>query len=227
MKRREMLFAAVALLLTAPVWAQTMDTIYVATYLEVRPASTKAGAALAAQYERATRADAGNVAVSAFQEIGRANRFVVIESWRDQAAFAAHEKAAHTLEFREKLKAIHNSPYDQRVNHGFAIDTPSTTEGSKAVYVVTHVDVPGPRREEAEVLLKRLSEASRTEPGHVRYDVYQQIDPRTNHFTVFAAWDSRNSFDAYGSAPPSLQFRESLAPMLGALYDERLYQKIK
>ena len=39
------------------------------------------------------------------QEIGRANRFVVLEIWKDQAAFDAHGKSAATTAFRDKLKA--------------------------------------------------------------------------------------------------------------------------
>jgi quinol monooxygenase YgiN len=113
------------------------------------------------------------------------------------------------------------------VTHGFAIDPQPRAAGPNALYVATHVDVPGARREEAEALLKRLFEPSRIDPGHVRYDIYQQNEPRTNHFTIFAAWDNQRAFDAYGGTPHWLQFREALAPMLGALYDERLYRKIR
>ena len=230
LQRRALLVAATVLLMTTSLRGQTadaLDAVYVATYLDVRSMSTSEGAALATQYEHATRSDAGNVAVKALQEIGRSNRFVIVETWRDPAAFADHERAAHTLQFREKLRAIHRSPYDQRVNHGFAVDPLPQTSGSKAIYVVTHVDVPGARRQEAEILLKQLFEPSHVDPSHVRYDIYQQNEPRTNHFTILAVWNSRRAFDAYGGTPHWLQFREALAPMLGALYDERLYQTIR
>lgn len=228
MKLRDLLFAMGALLMTmTSVHAQPAPGVYVATYIDVRPESTRAGAQLLTQYERAVRSEAGNTSVSAFQEIDRSNRFVIIETWRDQAAFTAHEQAAATAEFRQKLKAIHNSPYDQRVNTGFAIDPQPQNAGSQTVYVVTHVDVPGAFKDKAEVLLKQLVEPSRKDAGHVRYDVYQQYDPRTNHFTVVAAWNNRRAFEASGGTPHAQQFREAIAPMLGALYDERLYQAIK
>jgi quinol monooxygenase YgiN len=215
-----------ALLTIMPLRGHAAEAICVVTYLDVRSTSIDAGAALATRYERATRSDAGNSAVNAFQEIDRSNRFVIVETWRDQAAFADHEKAAHTLEFRDKLKAIHRSPYDQRVTHGMAVDPLPQAAGPKAIYVVTHVDVPGARREEAETLLKQLVQPSRSDAGHVRYDIYQQVEPRTNHFTIFAVWNDRHALDAYGSTPHWLQFREALAPLLGALYDERLYRPI-
>jgi polar amino acid transport system substrate-binding protein len=207
-----------------PAAASMMRTV---TYLDVRPASTAAALALAAQYERDTRADAGNMGVDAYQEIGRANRFVIVASWWDQAALADHEKTAHTLDFRQRLKAIQGAPYDQRVNRGFAIDPQPVPAGTGAVYVVTHVDVPGAFREQGEALLKTLSTASRASVGHVRYDVLQQVDPRMNHFSVVAVWSNRAAFDASGSTSHALAFREALAPLLGALYDERIYQPIR
>jgi quinol monooxygenase YgiN len=203
------LLATVAQLMATPLMAQTADTVYVATYLEVRAASTDACAALAAQYVHATHADAGNVAVDALQDIGRPNRFVIVETWRDPASFAEHDRMPHTLEFRAKLRLIHRSPYDQRVGHGFAVDPMPSVAGPKAVYVVTHVDVPGNFRAEAEKLLKPLSEASHMNPGHVRYDIYQQDEPHTNHFTIFAVWQDRRAFEGYGDSQQWREFREA------------------
>src|SRR6266850_2060672 len=95
-----------------------------------------------------------------------------------------------------------------------------------ALYVVTHVDVPPQGREETEVLLKRLAEESRKDDGNVRYDVFQQTAPRTNHFTVLGTWRDRSACDAHETKAHTKQFRESLAPMLGAPYDERLYSPL-
>jgi len=217
--------AATALLLSTSAGAWAAEPTYVATYLDVKSASINAGATLTRQYVRATRVEAENVGTNAFQEIGRFNRFVVIETWTDRAAFADHEKAAHTMEFRQKLKIIHRSPYDQRVTHGFAVDPAPGLAGPNALYVVTHVDVPGAQREEAERVLKQLFQSSHG-PGRVRFDIYQQDDPRTNHFTMFVVWSSRRAFEDYADTSQWLQFREALAPLLGAPYDERLYRPL-
>lgn len=223
MSGRAMAAAAALLLLTsASGWGA--EPRYVATYLDVKSASINAGAALSRQYVRATRAEAGNVSVNAFQEVGRPNRFVIIETWTDSAAFADHEKAAHVMGFRQKLTIINRSPYDQRVTHGFAVDPAPALAGPNAVYVVTHVDVPGAQREEAERVLKQLFESSHAGPGHVRFDIYQQDDPRTNHFTMFVAWSNRRAFEDYADSSQWLQFTQALAPLLGAPFDERLYR---
>jgi quinol monooxygenase YgiN len=220
-------FVAAAAFLAASSIGWATEATYVATYLDLQPGSIGAGTALIERYARETRAEAGNLRVNAYEEIGRANRFVVIEGWKDKESFASHEGAPHTLDFHRNLKAIHRSPYDQRVTHGFEVDPGPAVPAAEAVYVVTHVDVPGPRREEVEALFRQLVTPSRADPGHVRYDVYQQDDPRANHFTVFAVWKNPRSFDAYGGTAHWLQFRESLAPILGALYDERLYRPLK
>jgi quinol monooxygenase YgiN len=92
-----------------------------------------------------------------------------------------------------------------------------------AVYGVTHVDVIPPQRENAVVALKTLGEANRAAGGNVRYEVVQQTN-RPNHFTVVEIWRSREAFDANSISAHQREFRDKLAQMTGALYDERLYE---
>src|SRR5688500_1287479 len=98
-----------------------METFYVATYIDVQPGSTREGTQLIEQYRQASRAEDGNLGVEVVEEIGRPNRYAIIEAWKDQQSFEAHEKGATTIQFRSKLKAIHNSPYDQRVHHDWSV----------------------------------------------------------------------------------------------------------
>ena len=206
--------------------AQASDgTVYVATYIDVQLASTDQGIALIKQYREASRIEWGNSRVDVVQEIARPNRFVIIEVWRDQSSFEAHEGAEHTARFRAGLRLIHNSPFDQRVHHGLAIDPRSSAAEREIVSVVTHVDVPPQRKDETEVLLKSLAEESRKDEGNLRYDVFQQTASR-NHFTVLAVWKDRKTFDSHQMKAHTRQFREALAPMLGAPYDERLYKPV-
>lgn len=211
--------------LAASAHAQTVAEIYIAIYLEFQPESTDSGVPLLHKYVVATRKDPGNLRALALHESGRPDRFVVIEAWSDQAAYAAHQSAAHTQTTRGQIETILRAPPDERVNSGFSVDRDLGAGGSRSVFVVTHVDVPGTSREQGEALLQRLAEASRKDKGLVRYDIYQQQD-RPNHFTVFANWDSRDSFDANGHTDHWRTFRQSLSSMLGALYDERLYENM-
>jgi quinol monooxygenase YgiN len=92
--------------------------VYLTTYYEVMPASANAGAGILRQYRDASQKEAGNQRFEAVQEVSRPNRFVILEVWKDQAALDAHRKAASTTQFRDKYKAIQNSPFDERVNTG-------------------------------------------------------------------------------------------------------------
>src|SRR5262245_14149044 len=84
--------------------------LYVATYIDVQLNSTNQGVALLKRYREAVMSEKGSSAVDVVQEIGRPNRFVTIEIWKDDASFEAHEKAPQTAQFRNALKAIHTSP---------------------------------------------------------------------------------------------------------------------
>src|ERR1700728_810078 len=87
-----MLLAA-ALLSMAAAPASAQGAVHVVTYIELQAAETKNGMMLLKQYREAARKEGGNLEAEMGQEIGRANRFVLIEGWRDQSAFDAHEKA--------------------------------------------------------------------------------------------------------------------------------------
>jgi quinol monooxygenase YgiN len=199
--------------------------IHVATYVEVGSASDKDGIKLLKQYREASRKENGNLRTEVAQEIGRANRFVVLEIWKDQAAFEAHGKSAGTGAFRDKLKAIQNAPYDERVHNALNVGPTDAVSAKRAVLVVSHVDVPPPRKDECIAALNPLADASRKGDGNVRFEVVQQTS-RPNHFTVIEAWKDQKAYDARGSAGAQRAFRDKLGPMLGALYDERIYRAV-
>jgi len=200
--------------------------INVVIYVDARPDSTAEATTLLKNYHDSSRTAEGNVETTVLQETFRPNRFVIVQVWKDESSFQAHESASRVAEFRSKLQAIHNSPYDQRVHHDFAVVMEKERAGGDSVWVITHVDVPPPRREETEILLKRIAEQSRGDAGHQRYDIFQQHAPRTNHFTVVARWINETAFVANGMSPATRRFREDLGPMLGAPYDERLYRQL-
>ena len=198
--------------------------IHVATYVEVGASSDKDGIKLLQQYRDASRKEAGSLRSEVAQELGRPNRFVVLEIWKDQAAADAHGKSA-AQRFRDKLKTMQNAPYDERVHNAFAVAANDPITAKRAVYVVSHVDVPPPKKDEVIAALNPLAEASRKGGGNLRFEVVQQSS-RPNHFTVVETWKDHKAYDARGSAAPQKTFRNTLGPMLGALYDERIYRPV-
>jgi quinol monooxygenase YgiN len=199
------------------------NAVYVATYIDAQPGAANEAASVVKGYRETARAEGGNLGVEIVQESGRPSRWVVLEVWKDSSSFEGHKKAAATGAFQSKVKAIQNSPNDERTHKALSVDSRAWGLERGKVAVVTHVDVPPQMREQAEGLLKKLAEASRSDDGNVRYDVLQESPQRTNHFTVFAVWKDRKAFDLHEAKPHARQFREAIAPMLGAPYDERLY----
>jgi quinol monooxygenase YgiN len=200
--------------------------VYVVTYFDVAPTAAAGTAALLRQYAEASRKEAGNVGSEAFEEIGRPNRFAILESWRDKAALEAHGAAASTSAFRDKLKPLLISGTGARLLSAFSVAAPTAQPGSGTVYVLTHVDVPPPQKDQAIELQKALAAAARKDDGNLWFDVLQQND-RPNHFTLYEGWRDRKAFDASIMAAHTKEFRQKLNPLEGALYDERLYQAVR
>ena len=198
--------------------------LYIATYVEVMPNAIASGAALLEQYRAATRAQAGNQRTEVLQEISRRNRFAILEVWSTESTLSAHDTAQSTAHFRERLPAIQNAPYDERICRALYIASGEGESGAATIYVLTHVDVTPDHREEFLVMARDMSIETAKEGGNLRYQVLQQSN-RLNHFTVVEAWSSREALEAHAMAAHTRAFRARLQPMVGALYDERFYRK--
>ena len=198
---------------------------YIVTYVEVMPSVQKDGATLVRQFRDAGRKETGNLRMEAGQRIGQPNHFVILEVWQDQAAFDGHAKGAAATQFHDKLKAIQNAPYDERTNFPLSVGPIPASLGRDAVFMVTHVDVIPPQRENGTNLVKQLAEDGRKDDGNLRFESVVQTN-RQNHFTVIEAWRNRKAADAHSMTAKTRAFREQLAPAGGALYDEQIYKSL-
>jgi quinol monooxygenase YgiN len=73
---------------------------------------------------------------------------------------------------------------------------------------------------------KVVAEAARKGEGNLRYDVVKSVKPPQSHTTFLAAWRDRKAFDAYESSAYARQFRDTVGPLLGSPFDDRLYVPI-
>jgi len=217
--------AALMIGMNAAAQAQDPGTIYVVTYVDVQPPAKAKAAALIAAFRDASRKDEGNLRAEAVERASRPGQFAVLTAWKDQKALDAHAASAHAKAFRDGIQPLRASPLDDRIHTGLSIGNAEPARAGRAVYVVTHVDVVPPRKDDAVGLLKALGEASRKEDGNLRYEVVQQTN-RPNHFTVVEMWSGQEAFEAHGMAAHVRDFRDKIAPMSGALYDERLFREL-
>ena len=215
--------AAMAVAPAAMAQAPAGGTAYVVTYIEVVPSAQGETAGLLKQVATASRKEAGNQRYDILQRLDRENQFVILEAWTDLKAAEAHTGGSALKQFKDKLKPLQASFYDERPSNGIAVASASASEG--AIYAVTHVDVIPPTKDDCIAMLKKLAEDTRKEPNAERFEAWQQNN-RANHFTVMEIWKNRAAIDAHVAAASTKEFREKLGPMSGALYDERLYKSL-
>ena len=201
--------------------------VYAVTYLDVATDWLVQGIGLLKQYREQSAHHAGNLEFAVWQETARPNRFVMVEGWKDQAAFAAHEKSADTSLFNFTLEAIRNSPPNQHVLQDFANKPARAAPAAGAVYMVEHIDFQPPANAEALPHVRALAEASQKEEGAARYDIYQEPPPHANHYSVVAVWTSRSAYDAHEAAAYTREYRAAtVMPAHANLYDQRLYKPL-
>jgi quinol monooxygenase YgiN len=201
-------------------------SVFVVTYIEVQPGAKAEAATLLKGLRESARRDEGNQRADVLESTARPGHFVMLTTWKDQKGLDGHMAAAPTKEARDKLNGLRNSPADDRIHNSLAVAaTDVSRRPARAFYVVTHVDVPPPRKDECVTMLKKLADDSRKDQGNVAFDVVQQTS-RPNHFTVVEAWKDRKAFGAHVMTPHVRAFRDQLTPMSGALYDERLYRVV-
>jgi quinol monooxygenase YgiN len=218
------LWFAIGTAIGSPALAQTSEAVHAVTYLDVSTDWVAQGVGLLKHYRDLSAHQPGNLEFTVMQEVNRSNRFVVVEGWKDQAAFTAHEKSADAALFNFTLEAIRNSPPNQHVLRDLVTAPARATPASGAIHMVEHVDFSPPTNAAALPAVKALAQSSQKESGAVRYDIYQEPEPHANHYSVVAVWADRNAFDAHETAAPTRQYRAATGlPAHANLYDQRLY----
>jgi len=207
--------------------AQTTDAArYAVAYVEVTPASVPGATKAFQTYRQAASKETGFVAFDLFEQIGRAGHFVLVETWRDQAAFDAHQAAASASALKGTLQPIRVSGYDQRPYKTLTVAPARAAAGRNAVVVVSHVDIGGGGQVDVPAMLRKLAEASRAEPGCLRFDVTQHT-ARANHFTVVEVWADQQALDRHAAAAYTKQYRDDVQPVAGSPLDERVYRRVE
>jgi quinol monooxygenase YgiN len=207
--------------------AQTAgDAIYGVTALDVAPGAASLGLALLKQYRDGALKQAGNTGVILLQEADWPNRFVIYDAWKDQAAYDANERAAHSAELRAKLASMGGAPYDRRDYRVISVGPAQAATGGDTVYMQLHLDVFPPGIEATLAAARAVAEAARKGDGNLRYDVVRSVKPPLSHTTLLAAWQNRKAFESYENSAYARQFRDAVGPLLGSPFDDRLYVPI-
>ena len=220
--------APVAARAQAPAPASPERPAFVVTFIEVAPTGAAETKDILKQVAMVSRKETGNLRYEALQREDWPSHFAIIEVWRDGKAFESHAGGAAMAAFRAKLKPLQTGHYDERPSLGIGLGPlqAAGTAAAAAVYVLDHIDVTGNFKDQAIVMLNKLAEDVRKEPGNERFEVWEQAN-RLNHFNVNEVWASRAAYDAHIVGPETKAFRETIGPALGALYDAQIYRAIQ
>jgi quinol monooxygenase YgiN len=214
------LLIALFLSATAAAQAPADTTFFAVAYLETAASSGRDAAAALRAYRDAASKQDGCTAVETFEQIGRPGHWVVIETWRDQKAFDTRD-AGTQQRLLDGVKAIRISGFDQRPYKTVAVAPARGAATANSVSVIAHVDVaPNPA---VAPMLSKLAQASRQEPGNLRFDVLQHT-MRGNHFTVIETWRDQAALDAHVTAAHTKQYRDEVLPLTGSPLDERVFK---
>ena len=202
------------------------ESIWALTFIEVRVDARGHAGNVLRQHANALREHSswpGQIIL--LQEVSRPERFVLVEHEKtDVSTDAAREMRSVTERLTDDLTA----PPDLRMNREFVEVAPAT--GARAdvranVYVIAHLDIGPPDRARAEAALRQLSAAARQSDGNLVFDIWQQTD-RANHFNLISGWMSESQFHAFAASRAAQEFRQTVGPLLGSPYDERLFRRV-
>jgi len=198
---------------------------YVTTYLEFAPSSVNAAIAAMKTYRDASRREPGATTVDIYQEAGHQNRFVLREIWQDRPAYDRHAMAASSSQFITAVRPIHFGPIYISVHIAYWM-SPVKQGGANDAFVITHVDVGGNNVPRLKEMLDKVGPASVNDAGLVRYEILDEVPAHPNHFRFFEQWASEANWAAHHSSPHARAFRDSVTPILGTPYDQRLYRLV-
>jgi quinol monooxygenase YgiN len=100
--------------------AKPVEAVTAITYIDAIPDQFVAGneekaQALLRKMNTDTAQEPGLISFTILQEPARPNHFTLLEVWKNEKAFDAHELAPHTRAFRNDLQPLIGSPYDTLV----------------------------------------------------------------------------------------------------------------
>jgi quinol monooxygenase YgiN len=112
--------ALLSLMLFGPVAAGAQSPapagpVYVVTHVDFTPKNAPAGEKALVQYAADSRREPGSLRFEVLQEASQANHFILIETWRDRAAYDTHLGTPATIQFRDVLQPLIGAPFDVRL----------------------------------------------------------------------------------------------------------------
>jgi quinol monooxygenase YgiN len=202
------------------------DPVWALTFIEVRVgARGHAGNVLRQQADALREHTSGAAQIMLLQEVARPERFALLERERPDVSTGSGREVQRII---GPLADELNAPPDRRTNRELgevAVASAAKADERANFYVIAHLDITTPDRARVETALRQLAAAARESDGNLRFDIGQQTD-RANHFNLLSGWISESQFYAFVASRAARGFRQTVGPLLGSPYDERLFRRV-
>jgi quinol monooxygenase YgiN len=222
------LFLAVLSSLGGIALAQSVPQQFVVTYVEFKPADTKAGAQMLEKLTASAEDSSGVVDFDVLQQIDRPNFFALFEVWASAQAFSDFQSSSAAQAILTQLTHLLEAPLDERLANLLAGTVPTRSQhaGARQIVVITHVDSDPQFVGQIVPLLDTFVNDSLSDSGVQTFALLSQT-PTQNHFQLVETFADLQAFNAHVSVQHTVEFRNSTTGFLGAPYDERLYRSKK
>ena len=93
-------------------------------------------------------------------------------------------------------------------------------DANPTLYMLRYIEVAPDAESKAVGMLKQLADASRKDPGAMRFEILQRVAP-AGHFVTFEVWKDKSALDAHSAAAHAKTFSDAVQPLLLAPIDDR------
>ena len=202
-------------------------TSYIVTYFEVYPSDIQRTKNLLKELTESSLKEDGNLRFEVVQRIGQPDQFAILEAWRDISAMTNHQQSANVIALKERLNPLLRSSYDERPHSALQVGNIKVPQNEmrNAIFAITHVDIVPTVKDQGIALVKDIATISPKDQGNIRFEALTQIS-RPNHMTIVEIWVNQDAINHHASQKHKKDFRVTLTPMSGSLYDERFYKLI-
>jgi quinol monooxygenase YgiN len=147
---------------------------------------------LCKQHVAASREDEGNIAFDLMESATDSTKFLIFETWADQASLDKHSASQHFADIVPQTSALATTVLQQ-------MQAGAEPEGDFVLRLNCPTTVSAENREAVIALCKELVASSLADEGNIAYDLYlSTTDPAK--MLIFETWKDQESLDKHSAA---------------------------
>lgn len=147
---------------------------------------------LCKQHVAASREDEGNIAFDLMESATDSSKFLIFETWADQASLDKHSASQHFADIVPQTSALATTVLQQ-------MQAGAEPEGDFVLRLNCPTTVSAENREAVIALCKDLVASSLADEGNIAYDLYlSTTDP--SKMLIFETWKDQASLDKHSAA---------------------------